>query len=94
MASSDKYHCRVCGFWDVEMPWGEDGKTPSFEYCPCCGVQHGYQDTTAKGACRFRSEWIAGGGVWSVPKVKPNGWNLTEQLEFIPIRFRAMSHKG
>lgn len=30
--------CRVCGLPLDEDPWGEDGKTPNYTICPCCGV--------------------------------------------------------
>ena len=33
----EAYRCRVCGLNQDFKPWGEDGKTPAFEICGCCG---------------------------------------------------------
>ncbi|MGB7430615.1 MAG: hypothetical protein WA933_22715 [Microcoleaceae cyanobacterium] len=42
----NKNSCRVCGY-DMKYPiWGEDGNTPSFDICPCCGTEFGYEDCT------------------------------------------------
>jgi hypothetical protein len=35
------YCCRICGLKQDFKPWGEDGKTPAFEICSCCGVEFG-----------------------------------------------------
>ncbi len=41
MYKNEAYHCRVCGLKQDFKPWGEDGKTPTFEICGC-GVSHIY----------------------------------------------------
>ena len=69
-------------------PWGDDGRTPLFEHCPCCGVEFGYQDATPTGARRFREAWLSGGGRWSEPEGMPANWSLQEQLTQIPVQFR------
>lgn len=51
-------YCRICGSCEGYMPWGEDGQTPSFEICPCCSVQFGYEDMNISGILKYRSEWI------------------------------------
>lgn len=51
--------CRICGYLDENlMPWGEDEKTPSFEICPCCNVEFGYEDSNNKSIFRYREKWI------------------------------------
>lgn len=40
---TNSFYCRVCGLYLGYQPWGEDGKTPSYEICPCCGVEFGYE---------------------------------------------------
>jgi len=55
MPSEADFHCRVCGFREDEPPWGEDGRTPLFDFCPCCGVEHGYGDATPAGARNWRA---------------------------------------
>jgi hypothetical protein len=39
---SEKNHCRVCGYKSKDARWGEDGQSPLYDFCPCCGVEHGY----------------------------------------------------
>ena len=36
--------CRVCGLLSSDPPWGYDGVSPTFDFCPCCGVEFGYED--------------------------------------------------
>lgn len=80
-------NCRICGFHSATPPWGEDGKTPIFDYCPCCGVEHGYQDASPAGAKRFRGSWIESGSKWDDESMMPTNWNLDEQLSCIPDEY-------
>ncbi len=74
------YCCRVCGLEHEIPPWGEDGQTPIFEICGCCGVTFGYQDITLEYVKRFREEWLKKGGGWTNPKERPPDWMLEEEL--------------
>lgn len=89
MAAVDElYRCRVCGRFDDESPlWGDDGASPTFEYCPCCGVEAGYQDITPEGARRFRERWLSAGGAWA-DGAAPQEWDRDAQLARVPERFR------
>ncbi len=82
-----QYNCRVCGLKLEEPPWGQDGETPLFEICPCCGVEFGYEDSTPLSAKRYREEWLSKGGVWFRPQDKPEGWNFADQLNNRPPGF-------
>jgi hypothetical protein len=88
MPNDTSYYCRVCGLAQKEPPWGADGRTPSFNYCDCCGVEFGYQDATVHAAKAFRRKWLERGAPWSTPKSKPNYWNLDAQLKNIAEEFR------
>jgi hypothetical protein len=88
MPSDDFMRCRVCGLELREPPWGFDGTTPLYDYCPCCGVEFGYQDATPAGARRFREAWVASGAEWAGPDERPTGWDLGAQLEHVPAAFR------
>ena len=55
MHNDEKYYCRICGYRCVVPPWGEDGETPNFEYCDCCGVEFGYGDATIKVVKKHRT---------------------------------------
>lgn len=67
--------CRVCGLEQTYLQYGEDGTTPTFEICPCCGVEFGYEDATIAGAVRFREVWIRGGKVWFHVNEMPENWS-------------------
>jgi hypothetical protein len=73
-------HCRVCGLLQGEPPWGEDGASPTYGYCPCCGVEFGYGDASLSAVRRWRENWIATGAKWDQPEFKPVNWNMQEQL--------------
>lgn len=80
--------CRVCGYRSETAPWGIDGRTPLYNYCPCCGVEHGYQDSSPAGARSFRRQWIVSGATWVTESARPGEWSLEKQLENVPIEFR------
>ncbi len=83
---SDNSLCRVCGLnLGNELPWGLDGQTASFNICPCCGVEFGYEDATLDGIARFRDDWIANGGVFLDKSQQPPGWDRTAQLRKIGV---------
>ncbi len=81
-------YCRVCGLDQEELPWGKDGKSPSFAICDCCGVEFGYQDCNKKYVSKFRNIWLSSGCNWFGPKKKPVNWSLEEQLKNIPKEFK------
>lgn len=83
----EAYRCRVCGLKQDFKPWGEDGKTPAFEICGCCGVDFGYQDCTPEYVKKFRKEWLKKGGKWASPDEKPANWSLEEQMKNIPKEY-------
>jgi hypothetical protein len=69
-------------------PWGDDGRTPLFEYCPCCGVEWGYPDATPTGARRFREQWLQRGGEWDRPDQRPQDWDRAMQMAAIPHEYK------
>lgn len=86
---NDKNHyCRVCGLYSEELPYGEDGKSPTYDICYCCGVEFGYEDYTVESTLEYRTKWISEGAKWFTPKEKPDGWNLEEQLKQVPDGFK------
>jgi hypothetical protein len=80
--------CPVCGYPDLyEPPWSED--EPSFEICPCCATQFGYDDACGQAdpdAVRrryqeLREAWIAAGCQWfSKGRRAPPGWDAITQF--------------
>jgi len=79
--------CRICGLAQARAPWGEDGKTPTFEICDCCGVEFGYEDATSKGVREYRKRWLDHGAEWWEPTRRPENWDLSEQLRQVPGDF-------
>ncbi|MCD8032141.1 MAG: hypothetical protein LUF85_15295 [Bacteroides sp.] len=77
-------NCRVCGLFIQDKPWGENGKTPTYEICPCCGVEFGVEDYTKESTKEYREKWIESGCQWFDKKEKPENWNLSLQMENIP----------
>ncbi|KTR95394.1 hypothetical protein NS220_06265 [Microbacterium testaceum] len=49
MPHSHAHLCRVCGYFSEEPPWGLDRSCLTYEYCPCCGVEWGYQASLCGG---------------------------------------------
>ena len=60
----EKFYCRICGYRLCFEPWGDDGKTPTYEICPCCGVEFGNEDCTMKSIKEYRGSWIKSGCKW------------------------------
>lgn len=66
-----KYHCPVCGLLLNFAPWGEDGKSPSYEICHCCDVEWGNEDYTPNSLQAYRHKWLASGAEWFDLQKKP-----------------------
>lgn len=76
--------CRVCGVELDFAPWGEDGRSPTFYYCPCCGTEFGIQDACYEEVKVSRRRWLESGARWKEPEEMPADWvmgSLAEQLE-------------
>jgi len=79
--------CRICGLKQPDLPWGVDENTPTFDYCYCCGVEFGYQDSNIDAIRKYRTKWIREGAVWNEPEQRPSNWSLEEQLKDIPEKY-------
>jgi hypothetical protein len=75
--------CRVCGYELLDPPWGKDGHSPTWDFCPCCGTEFGYQDATPISVRRKRENWISNGKKWFDASKKPADWNFDEQRKNI-----------
>jgi hypothetical protein len=79
--------CRVCGCRLDFFPWGAYDDAPSFEICPCCGVQFGVMDETPLLASQERQDWLSKGMPWFQEDQKPENWQPEAQLAQIPPEF-------
>ncbi len=77
---SDARSCRVCGFEPIAPPWGEDERTPTFEMCPCCGVEYGYEEATQHAARQWRRRWLESGAKWADKGTPHDGLDTTTRL--------------
>ncbi|HEY8544598.1 MAG TPA: hypothetical protein VIL36_06110, partial [Acidimicrobiales bacterium] len=75
----------VCGYPGLDEPaWVDDA--PSYEICPCCGTEFGYQDVGHEAEARaarhreLRQEWIELGCPWWSNREPPPGWDPKAQL--------------
>lgn len=82
------HNCRVCGYYSDDLPWGEDGNSPSYEICICCGVEFGNEDYTIDSVRLYRKRWIENGSNWFFSKFKPVDWDMEKQFENIPEDYR------
>ncbi len=94
MATDERFRCRVCGALESEPPYGENGDCPTFNFCPCCDVEYGYQDCNPIAAARYRAAWLEKGGAWKrrYARLKLEDLALEEQLKRIPVAYR--DHQG
>lgn len=83
----NRHNCRVCGYYINDLPWGKDGNCPTYEICPCCGVEFGNEDCTKESTKQYREKWINEGAKWFEHEKKPLKWNNEEQFFNIPQEF-------
>lgn len=76
----NEYACPVCGYDELEEPAYDSYGCPSFDICPSCGTQFGYDDVSTKHKT-LRERWVANGMKWSSTSLeKPSKWSPNEQL--------------
>jgi len=72
---NETYQCPVCGYDALSDPAHN-----TFEICPCCGVQFGYDDFNTSHD-ELRRQWLKKGAPWFNPAIKPPpGWDVYTQL--------------
>lgn len=78
------YICPICGYDKLdESPYDETGE-PSFEICPCCGIEFGCDlENFHISENEYRKKWLSKGGIWFDPCEQPEEWDLELQLKNI-----------
>ncbi len=72
--------CPVCGYNGLHEPAYDRHGYASFEICPCCGIEFGYEDARRSHES-LRDKWIARGMPWwSDVRKPPAGWDPVQQL--------------
>ncbi len=84
--------CPVCGFDRLaEPPYNAEGGG-SFEICPCCGFEYGFDDHgEGRTHAAHRADWLERGAPWFDPDARPEGWDLQRQLEGVDRAVAALS---
>ncbi|MDP9904612.1 rubredoxin [Arthrobacter bambusae] len=82
------YFCPVCGYPDLDEPPYLENEIPSYNICPCCGVEFGFADGGRQGEAlqywilKTRNTWIRQGMCWrSSSESPPANWDPSSQLE-------------
>ena len=88
IVNNPNYRCRICGLLHLDPPWGEDGGSPTYDICPCCFAEAGFDDFLIVNIRAYRQKWIESGAKWRHPKYMPEDWNLEEQLSHITDEFQ------
>lgn len=80
--------CRVCGHDDARSPFWKGGWPDEGTICPCCGNEPNVDDASVMSLRNYRGYWLGQGGEWSSPRLRPEGWNILEQVKNIPPEWR------
>ena len=79
--SNQTYVCPVCRYPDLDEPAYDNFGCASYNICPCCGTEFGYDDSTAAHSY-LRGKWVSEGMQWwSKHQLKPNDWDPVRQLK-------------
>ena len=80
MQNKDANTCPVCGYGKLNEPAYDGFDCPSFDICPSCGTEFGYDDAS-KSHTKLRNAWIGSGMKWSSQAEKaPADWDPKKQL--------------
>ncbi len=80
MPSKQHHTCPVCGYKGLREPPRDRAGNPSFEICPSCGTEFGYDDATATPS-DLRIRWLKSGAPWFSKSTPPaKNWNPVMQL--------------
>ncbi len=81
MLNDHLFLCPVCGFGGLTSAPYDPSGCASFDLCPCCGTEFGYDDASVTHH-KLRRQWLVAGAPWRSSCVgMPEGWNAVEQLQ-------------
>lgn len=100
MPGKRQHICPVCGYPGLTEAARDSAGNTSFEICPSCGTEFGYDDATASHEI-LRARWLKAGALWWSKAIrKPRAWDpiaqlhdagLLDVLEAGPVR-KALGH--
>ena len=72
MHKQNKWLCPICGFQELPFqPYSQD--QASFEICPSCFNQFGYDDASVAHT-ELREQWLTEGMPWKSQEDEPEHW--------------------
>lgn len=81
MHNSQSFTCPVCGYPGLTEPPYDQHGCASFDICPSCGIEFGYDDAK-RSHDELRAAWLAAGAPWrSRTTAPPPAWSPARQLE-------------
>lgn len=84
--NSQIYLCPVCEYDKLDEPPYDSFGYPTYNMCPCCGTEFGYDDVTKKHS-ELRNAWIGNGmRWWSKNAQPPNNWDPEIQVGSVKNR--------
>jgi hypothetical protein len=73
--------CPVCGYPSLDEAAYDEFGCASYNICPCCGTEFGYDDSSTAHA-ELRKRWgDVGMPWWSKRQSAPADWNPIDQLK-------------
>jgi hypothetical protein len=81
MHSKPSLACPVCGFAELDGPPYDELGCPTYEICPCCGTEFGYDDFLTSHAALRERRISKGMPWWSSRQQPPIGWDPHRQLQ-------------
>jgi uncharacterized membrane protein YgcG len=89
------YTCPVCGFPELTEPPRTPDSGASYEICPSCGFQFGYDDESEGiDYVTWRRRWISEGMPWRSHNPAPAGWDPAAQLRAVEERPPGRGESG
>lgn len=74
--------CPVCGFDKLSEPPYDNYGYPSYEICPCCNFEFGFDDSSENQTFKeYREKWIENGYEFNSQSEKPINWNTEKAME-------------
>jgi hypothetical protein len=74
--------CPICGFDKLLNPPYDNLGYPSYEICPCCSFEYGFDDSSEGFTFdSFRKKWIENGFTFSIKEEMPKNWDKDAMLK-------------
>ena len=82
------YICPICGYEGLNAPPKDQFGCPTYEICPCCGFEFGFDDDSEGLSYQdYRDKWLKAGAPWfSRVEPRPDNLDLVAQLKRIGVQ--------